>query len=232
MVIESPAYTLAAQGGDVFRNFVVPIKLDSPVWVESIELRPVNPRATHHARLGVDSSNESISRDVAEDPEPGYAGMAWGQDPDGQLVIWAPGMIATPGTPGVAWRLFPNTCLVLHTHMQPSGKPEVVRFRIGIHFAKESPDQHPAMLRIGSCDIDDPRRPPGITWSPTKYTSPVDIDVQTIFPHAHSLCTSMSVLAELPDGSHKSLISIEHFDDNWHDSYRYATPMRCPRARA
>ena len=97
-------YTLAADRGDVFRNFVVPITLESPRWVESIELRPENPKATHHARLGVDSSGESIRRD-AEDPEPGYAGMAWGQDPDGQLVIWAPGMIATPGTPAGSMRV-------------------------------------------------------------------------------------------------------------------------------
>ncbi len=227
MVIESPAYNLAAQGADVFRNFVVPIKLDAPLWVESIELRPVNPRATHHARLGVDSSNESIRRD-AQDPEPGYAGMAWGQDPDGQLVIWAPGMIATPGTPGIAWRLYPQTCLVLHTHMQPTGKPEVVQFRIGIHFAKAAPTQHPAMLRIGSCDIDIPAGA-GHHVVTDQYTLPVDINVQTIFPHAHSLCTSMSVMAELPNGSHKSLISIEHFDDNWHDSYRYAAPLRLPK---
>src|SRR5213075_428827 len=115
-------------------------------------LRPDNPRVTHHARLGVDSSNESIRRD-AEDEEPGYAGMAWGQDPDGQLVIWAPGMVADPGAADIAWRLYPRTSLVLHTHMQPSGKPEVVTFRIGIRFASEAPKAHPVMMRIGSGEI-------------------------------------------------------------------------------
>jgi hypothetical protein len=121
LVLESPAFRLSSGGGDVFRNFVVPIQLESPRWVQSIELRPENPRVTHHARLGVDRSGESLRRE-SNDGQPGYAGMAWGQDPDGQLVIWAPGMVAKPGTPGVAWRLYPDTCLVLHTHMQPSGK--------------------------------------------------------------------------------------------------------------
>ncbi len=227
LVFESPAYTLSSQDRDVFRNFVVPIPLDAPRWVQSIELRPDNPRVTHHARLGVDSSNESVRRD-AEDPEPGYAGMAWGQDPDGQLVIWAPGLIASPGTPEVAWRLFPKTILVLHTHLQPSGKAEVIKFRIGIRFAKDSPKQHPAMLRIGSCDIDIPAGAKRHVVT-DQFTLPVDVDIQSIFPHAHSLCREMYVAAELDDGSRKPLISIENFDENWHDSYRYREPVRLPR---
>jgi tetratricopeptide (TPR) repeat protein len=227
LVLETPAYTLSSQDRDVFRNFVIPVQLEAPRWVQSIELRPVNPRVTHHARLGIDSSNESIRRDK-EDDQPGYTGMAWGQDPDGQLVIWAPGMVATPGTPGVAWRMFPRTSLVLHTHMQPSGKPEVVKFRIGIRFAKDSPQQHSAILRIGSCDIDIPA---GVRQHTVQdqYTLPIDVDVHTIFPHAHSLCRELHVVAERPDGSREPMISIEHFDENWHDSYRYRRPVRLPQ---
>lgn len=227
LVLESPEYRLAAQDKDVFRNFVVPVPLVEPRWVQSIELRPTNPRVTHHARLGVDSSNESVRRD-AQDPEPGYAGMAWAQDPDGQLVIWAPGVVASAGTPGIAWRLFPRSVLVLHTHMQPSGKPEAVKFRIGIHFAKEPPTQRPLMMRVGSCDIDIPA---GVKHHVVtdSYTLPVDVDVAAIFPHAHSLCTALRVSAELPTGATQPLITIEHFDENWHDAYRYRNPVRLPR---
>ena len=75
-----PAYELAAAGGDQFRNFVLSADLDSPRWIESIELRPTNPRATHHARLGIDTSFESVRRDAADDL-PGYDGMAWGTTP-------------------------------------------------------------------------------------------------------------------------------------------------------
>lgn len=226
LVLESLAYALPEQGGDVFRNFVVPIELDAPRWVESIELRPSNPAVTHHARLGVDSSYESIRRD-AQDDQPGYEGMAWGQDPDGQLVIWAPGMVAHPGTPGVAWRLRPKTCLVLHAHMQPSGKAETVQFRIGIHFADAPPTQFPAMLRIGSRDVD-------ISAGAVRhvvqdeYVLPIAVDCQRIFPHAHSLCREMSVVARLPDGTTRQLIGIKRFDENWHDAYRFQRPVRLP----
>jgi tetratricopeptide (TPR) repeat protein len=63
-----------------------------------------------------------------------------------------------------------------------------------------------------------------------QYTLPVDVDVHTIFPHAHSLCRELRVVAELPTGgSSKTLIAIDHFDENWHDSYRFREPVRLPR---
>jgi Tfp pilus assembly protein PilF/mono/diheme cytochrome c family protein len=227
MVLDSPPYELAADGGDQFRNFVIPIDLKEPKWVETIELRPTNPRATHHARLGVDRSLESVRRD-AEDKLPGYEGMAWGQDPDGQLVTWVPGMVAHPGVPGAAWRIYPKTCLVLHVHMQPTGKPEVVQFHVGVHFATESPKLKPVMMRIGSRDIDIPAGAARFVANDV-YVLPVDLDVYSIFPHAHSICREAAVRAELPDGTIKPLIWLREFDEKWHDNYRYVTPVRLPR---
>jgi Tfp pilus assembly protein PilF/mono/diheme cytochrome c family protein len=227
LVLESPAYKLMADGGDQFRNFVIPIDIKTPQWVESIELRPTNPRATHHARLGVDRTLESVRRD-ANDRLPGYEGMAWGQDPDGQLVTWIPGMVAQPGMTGAAWRLYPRTSLVLHTHMQLTGKPETVQFQVGIHYAKQSPTQRPVMMRIGSRDID---IKPGDSHyvAADEYVVPVDLDIHSIFPHAHSLCRDTRVDAILPDGSTKPLIWIKDFDEKWHDNYRFAQPVRVPR---
>ncbi len=226
LIIETPIYHLSSQDRDVFRNFVLPVSIDRPRWVKSIEIRPSNPRVTHHARLGVDNTNESTRRD-AEDGEPGYSGMAWGQDPDGQLVIWAPGMATTPVTPGVAWRLHQQATLVLHTHMQPSGKPELIQFRVGIRYVDEPPEQYPAVLRIGSCNIDIPA---GARRHAVEdvYKLPIEVEVKSIFPHAHSLCTEMQVIAERPDGALESLILIKNFDENWHDSYHYQTPVRLP----
>jgi tetratricopeptide (TPR) repeat protein len=227
MILETPAYTLDAVDRDVFRNFVLTVPLESPRWIESIELRPTNLRVTHHARLGVDNSNESLRRD-AEDAAPGFAGMAWGQDPDGQLVIWAPGMTGAAPIPGSAWRLMPQSTLVLHAHLQPSGKPESASFRVGIRFAKGPPERHPVILRVGSCDIDIPA---GATRHVVEddFTCPVDLDVYSIFPHAHSLCQSLDVTAIRPDGKSEPLVRIDRFDEAWHDSYRFIRPVRLPR---
>jgi tetratricopeptide (TPR) repeat protein len=227
LVLESPPYSMAADGADQFRNFVIPIAIDTPRWVESIELRPTNPRATHHARLGVDRSLESERRDAA-DPQPGYEGMAWGQDPDGQLVTWVPGVVAHAAAPGAAWRLYPKTCLVLHTHMQVTGKPETVQFHIGVHFAKQAPTLRPVILRVGSRDIDIKAGDANYVVT-DEFVAPVDLDVRSIFPHAHSVCRTVSVEAHLPDGSKRRLISIKDFDERWHDDYHFVEPVRLPR---
>jgi tetratricopeptide (TPR) repeat protein/mono/diheme cytochrome c family protein len=227
LVLESPPYTLASGGGDRFRNFVIPINLDAPCWVAAIELRPTNPRVTHHARLGIDSTYESAHRD-GEDGQPGYDGMAWGQDPEGQFVTWAPGMVASPAQPGVAWRLQPKTSLVLHSHLQPSGKEETVQFRIGFHFTDKPPTERPVILRIGSRDVDIAAGEAHHTIT-DRFELPIAVDVHSIFPHAHSLCNEVHVHAELPDGTQKEMIWIEHFDEKWHDNYRYVEPIRLPR---
>lgn len=226
LVLESPPYEVASSGADVFRNFVLAVPGDQSRWVRAIELRPENPRVTHHARIGVDSTNESVRRD-AEDEAPGYPGMAWGQDPDGQLVTWTPGMLADPGTPGVAWRLRPGNILVLHTHMQPSGKPETVQFRVGLHYAEGPPQERPLILRVGSRAIDIPAGASRLAIT-DEFQLPIDVDVQFVFPHAHSLCQGIHVVAQLPDGSEQTIISIPAFDENWHDKYRFAKPPRLP----
>ncbi|MCI0651651.1 MAG: tetratricopeptide repeat protein [Planctomycetes bacterium] len=227
LALESPAFQLAAAGSDRFRTFVIPIALDAPRWICTVELRPENPRVTHHARLGIDRSHESARRDAA-DAEPGYDGVTWGQDPNGQIITWAPGMIARHATPGTAWRLHPQTDLVLLAHLQPSGKPETVRFRIGLHFAAEPPAARPLILRIGSRDIDIPAGDANHVVT-DEFVVPVDVAAHSIFPHAHSLCRTVSVDAELPGGARLPLLRIEDFDEKWHDNYRFTSPVHLPR---
>ena len=227
LILESPAYEVPAAGADEFRNFVIATGIDRPRWVESIELRPLNPRVTHHARIGLDDSRESERRD-ADDPLPGYAGMAWRRDPEGQLVTWVPGIQPGMVNRDFAWRLLPERKLVLHTHLQPSGKPETAQFRLGIRFTDEPPRLRPLVLRIGSRDIDIPAGERRHVLA-DEFTLPIDVTVHAVFPHAHSLCESINVAAELPDGKSVSLIEIEHFDEKWHDNYRYANPIELPR---
>lgn len=227
LIVQSPEFTLSAEGRDEFRNFVLPVDIDAPRWVSAVELRPGNPRVMHHARLGLDTTGEAARRD-AEDPEPGYAGMAWGHDPGGQLVTWQPGMLAREGIAGTAWRLSPHASLVLHMHMQRSGKPETVSFQVGLHFADEPPHLQPVVLRIGSRELDIPANASNYL-ARDAYTLPVDVKLHSVAPHAHSLCQKVKLTARLPNGERRTLLSIEEFDENWHDAYRFKEPPILPK---
>jgi tetratricopeptide (TPR) repeat protein len=228
LVIDSPAFELSAAGKDRFRNFVLNVPLKENRWVRAVELRPLNPRVTHHVRLGIAASGESARRDAA-DPDEGYEGMAWGTDPPGELITWTPGMRADSGTEDAAWELNPNTPLVLHTHLQPSGKPEQVAFQIGFYFTDKRPTVRPVILRVGSRDIDIPAGESRFVVRDT-YTLPVDIQLKYIFPHAHSLCRAIKLTLERDGKEPYTLLHIKRFDENWHEKYRILTGRRVRRA--
>jgi hypothetical protein len=65
LVVEmSEAYTLPAEGFDIFRNFVIPVPPDRPRWVRTVELRPGNAKIVHHAVMMIDRTQSSRRYDA------------------------------------------------------------------------------------------------------------------------------------------------------------------------
>jgi tetratricopeptide (TPR) repeat protein len=230
LVISMPeAYTVRADGGDLFRTFVIPIPLEQPRYVRAIEFRPGNARAVHHANLGVDRTQSSRQLD-ASDPEPGYVGgmVQDARYPEGQLLGWTPGQAPHPSPAGMSWRLEPGSDLVAQLHLQPTGKAERVQVSVGFFFTKEEPTRAPLGLRLGSETIDIAAGDRQYTIA-DRYVLPVDVELLAIQPHAHNLARRMEASATLPDGVTRRLIVIDDWDFRWQDVYRYATPVPLPR---
>src|SRR5262249_38512584 len=61
------------------------------------------------------------------------------------------------------------------------------------------------------------------------YVLPADVDVLSVYPHAHYLATQMRGTATLPDGTVKPLISIKAWDFRWQDQYPYKEPLFLPK---
>lgn len=222
-------YALQAAGTDVFRNFVIPLSLTSAKYVRGVEFRPVNPRLVHHAVIRVDRTRTARSLDLA-DAEPGYDGMLAGaaDSPDGRFLGWTPGKAPSIEPDGMAWRLDPGTDVVVHAHLLPTGKPESVQFQIGLFFIDTPPTRVPFMLRLGSQAIDIPAGRKEYAVSDT-YVLPADVQVLSVYPHAHYLAKDIKGFATLPDGSRKWLVWIKDWNFNWQDVYLYATPIALPR---
>ena len=221
-------WLLAAEGADEYRNFVVPVMVDGTRYVRAVELRPDDPRGLHHARLLLDRTPLSRYRD-AETAEAGFAGMDGGSasSPEGHLLGWTPGKLPSPGRDDLAFRLEPGDDLLLQLHMVPTGKPESIRVRIGLHFAERTPVRHAFALVLGSRDIDIPPGSHDFRVAES-YTLPVDVEVLAIYPHAHYTARTIDVHAVEPDGTRRSLIHIPAWDFDWQDEYRYASPVRLP----
>jgi tetratricopeptide (TPR) repeat protein len=225
-------YTVRADGGDIFRTFVIPIPSVRPRYVLAMEFKPGNARVVHHASIGVDRTRSSWLLDE-RDPEPGYAGgmVPDARYPEGHLLGWTPGQAPHPVAPGTAWRLEPGSDLIVQLHLQPTGKPEPLQVRVGFYFTDEPPSRTPVGLRLGSETIDIPAGEPQYAVT-DRYVVPVDVEVLAIQPHAHNLARRMEAIATLPDGSTQWLFAIDDWDFRWQDVYHYTRPLSLPKGTA
>ena len=229
MVVKMPeAFTVPAEGRDVFRCFVIPMDIPEDKFVRAVEFRPSNRRVVHHSLFFLDNSGAARKLDEA-DPGVGYGKTGSpGFLPSGGLGGWAPGVFPQPLPDGIARRIRKGADLILQTHFHPTGKEEIEQSSFGIYFYKEPPKavMHGTMVASRKIDI-----PPGEKNYKVEasITSPLDVDLIGITPHAHLICKEMKVWATFPDGKAQDLIWIKDWDFNWQDQYLYKKPIRIPK---
>jgi Flp pilus assembly protein TadD len=223
----SEAFTVPAEGKDLFQNFVLPVALNERRYVQAIEFRPGNGKVVHHARILLDETGELRQKDL-EQPGPGFEGMdAQGAHfPEGHFLGWAPGKM--PRREEVAWPLAARTDVIVQMHLKPTGRPESVKASIGLYFSNKAPTIHPVLLRLGSKIIDIPANESSYVVADS-YTLPVAAKALSIYPHAHYLAREMTVVAEMPDGRTERLLRISDWDFNWQDEYEFVDPVDLPK---
>jgi tetratricopeptide (TPR) repeat protein len=224
-------FALPAGGTDMYWNFVFRAPLAETRWIKAVEIRPGNKRQVHHANLLVDRSDTARRQEAA--PGDGFAGMelqieSERFDPDGHFLFWKPGTLVKAEPSTMALRLEAGNDLVLNTHLQPSGKAELIQPSIGLYFTPQAATEFPVLLQL-ECDkqLDIPADEKHFVVSDA-FTLPVDVELLAIYPHAHYLGKDLLALARLPNGEEKTLIHIARWDLNWQAVYRYAQPVKLP----
>ena len=234
LVLTMPrAYMLAAEGEDVFRNFVFSVPDVASRHVRAIEILAGAKRIVHHANVIVDRTGASRRRDEA-DPDVGFDGMdveiaSDHFEPDSHFLFWKPGTPPTLEPEDMSWRIDRGTDLVLNMHLQPSGKPEPLQPSIGLHFTDRAPTRFPMLLQLehdGALDI-----PPGVRDFDDHrlLRRPGRCRPLALYPHAHYLGKDLRGAVALPDGTRKTLIHIKDWDLNWQAVYRLASPLLLPK---
>jgi len=223
---------LPPQGTDTYWNFIFRLPIQETKWVKAIEIRPGDKQYVHHANILLDRTGESREREA--EPGAGFGGMeirieSQVFDPDSHLLFWKPGTVPSVEPDGLALRLDKGTDLILNTHLQPSGKPEIIQPSIGIYFTSHPATKFPMLLQLeNDVKLDIPAGDKNFVVS-DDFTLPVDVDLMAIYPHAHYLGKDIQAFATLPDGTKKTLIHIPHWNLNWQAVYRYAEPVRLPK---
>jgi Flp pilus assembly protein TadD len=200
--------------------------------VRGLEIRPTTRRVVHHATILIDRTKASRRLDEA-DPAPGYEGMfaEGARNPASQALGWTPGITPFLEAPDRAWRLERGSDLVVQLHMIPSGKSERVGLSVGLFFSDTPPSRAAVDIKLGSKTIDIPAGEADHAVE-DRFVLPVDVELLSIYPHAHFLAREIRAVAELPDGQVEPLVYIKEWNFNWQDQYRYRQPPLLPAGTA
>ncbi len=234
MVIQpSRSYHLAADGDDVYRNFVVKTNFTEDRYIRVVEVRPGNASVVHHVIAYVDAgANGSYPSEGLEtkttDGQPGYTSFGGpGFVPSGMMAGWAPGNAPMPLPEGVAIPVPKGARIALQVHYHKNGKPETDLTRLGIHFYRGTVNK---TVTGGLALNFFFRIPPGDPHYKVEATMPIttDMHVYAVTPHMHLLGREIKVWATLPDQTERDLVWIKDWDFNWQNSYYLKSPIALP----
>jgi tetratricopeptide (TPR) repeat protein/mono/diheme cytochrome c family protein len=228
LIVRMPApYTLAAEGRDLYRNFVIPAPVNQKRFVRALEFHP-GTKSVHHVRILLDPTRQSRRLD-GQQAEVGFAGMTVpARFPPGHMLTWSPGRAPRKEPEGLGWVLEAGTDIVLQIHMQRTGKPEPIQPELGLYFTEQPPSRTPGRLGMLSELIDIPAGQPDYLVE-RSFELPADVDVLAVLPHLHYLGRRLEGFATLPDGSKQWLLFIKDWDFNWQSEYYYRRPVFLPK---
>ncbi|HEY3781834.1 MAG TPA: redoxin family protein [Fimbriimonadaceae bacterium] len=231
MILEpSRPYKLAADGADVYRNYVIHTNFKETRYVTGLDVKPGNRRVVHHVIAFVDAGTRSNQLLAAEmDGQEGYTGSGAGPGffPDTTLGGWVPGSRPRLTPNDIAYRLKPGANIVIQVHYHKDGKPEEDLTRAGIYFDKEPPKKvlnvtwlvNP-MIKIPAGDADHKEH---LTFHVHR-----DMTAYGLTPHMHLLGKSMKADVVFPDGTRQPLVFVNDWDFNWQLFYQFKEPIKIP----
>ncbi len=227
LIVTMPeSYTLAPEGRDLYRNFVIPAPLEETRFVRAFEFHPRN-RAVHHVRIKLDPTRQSRLLDH-KDAEPGFGGMKTpGKFPPGHMTTWVPGQLPRAVGEGLQWLFEKDADIVLEVHLQRTGKAETIQPEIGLYFTNTAPTKSSFLLGLTSELIDIPAGETNY-YVERRIELPVDVLALTVLPHLHYLGKEVEAFATLPNGQRQWLLRIPSWDFNWQGEYHYHEPVSLP----
>jgi len=251
-------YTLASDGYDEQKTFVVDTNLKEDIWVEAIEIRPGNRKVVHHAHVWLDTPptpkpagtapktpkvtytmregsrvyarpDAPVIDDGCGDPS---GGMWPGSNPSelgSILASFVPGKAPEQWPVGIAKRIPAGSKLRFTIHYsRTTGKEERDSTSVGLRFAKQPPERELRRIDLHNQAFLIPANDSNHTVTAC-YTFTEDADVLSYLAHMHYRGKSMRFEATYPDGRTETLMDVPHYDFEWQTKYLNAAPVRIPK---
>jgi mono/diheme cytochrome c family protein/cytochrome oxidase Cu insertion factor (SCO1/SenC/PrrC family) len=224
-------YTLAAEGDDVYQQFVLPVDTSKERYINAIEFRADNRPIVHHIIIYFDFSGKSVELDKAS-PEPGYnvpngdGGIGVPLQETQWVAGWAPGNTARFLPEGMAFKMPVGAKVVMQVHYHKTGKTEIDRSQVAFHYVDEEKVDKVVYTNM----LINPflLLKPGVERQ--KVTAGLTLrfptEIIAVMPHMHYLGKQITLTATQPDKTVVPMIDIKDWDFNWQETYRYKKPLQ------
>ena len=255
VVLELPPFDVPSTGVIAYQDIRVKNPIGRDVWLKAIDYAPGDRAVVHHILGYTLTPQQAAARPAGE--ENGTAAEQPGQQspqarqlqqacstPEGAQRIrsrvsgGASGGLSIGGyVPGSAPLKMPDDSGVLLTkdstfrfqlHYTTSGKPARDVTRVGLYFSTEPPKSVFRMMVLLDPCLTIPANNKAYTASMSRIIDR-DMDVYNLTPHSHYRGVASDFIAEYPDGTKETLLSVPKYDFNWQTTYSFATPKRLPK---
>ena len=129
---------------------------------------------------------------------------------------------------GVARKIPAGARVSFQIHYTPSGKAKKERLRMGLIFAKSSPQYEVKTLALANNRIAIPPRASHHVETQSRRV-PFDIPITSYMAHMHIRGKAFKYEVTYADGKTETLLDIPRYDFNWQLQYRLAEPLTLPR---
>jgi cytochrome c553 len=217
-ILKSDDYTMPAKGQDQWFKPLTPIPVTEPRWVRAVEMRPstqAGRRITHHALA------------YLQQDEPGQLNL--GAAGGGLLMEWAVNKQFDIYRPNTGKLLLPGSRIWWEVHYHAVGEEIRDHVELAVYlYPKGQEPKYRTYLTLfpgmkvgaGGAILDIP--PNAIVETEGKMALRAPARLENFQAHMHLRGKSMLMEAILPDGTKRTLSSVDHFNFNWMTNYIYA----------
>ena len=194
------------------------MKLEEDKWLRGVEIQPGNAKTVHHVVLTNTETNKQspITNRKARPWTDNYIALGGGSD---QATFF-------PEESGVF--IPKGTKLTMQLHYTSTGKPETDKTRVGFYFHDSIPSKQFYALSPSNVNFMIPPFGKNVPLSVTD-TITRDIKIHYVAPHMHYRGKSIKMVAILPDGTRKTIVSVADYNFNWQWMYKLKVPMSIPK---
>ena len=210
VVIDIPAFDVAASGVVDYQFHVAPNPLDRDVWVRAMDVQPGVTEVVHHVLVGTTEAGAPVKYS-SESLMNNYLGG------------YAPGVEPRELPEGTGVFVPKGTGFMFQMHYTPYGKAVTDRSRLGLYLYDEPPAnflRHSVVLKPTI------RIPPNAKeHAETAYFEfHREATLYTVLPHSHYRGKSSTFELVHPGGERELILSVPDYDFNWQRGYDFATP--------